>query len=100
MLKKPKLMGIFSSLKRFDMHFNPRPWIINQKEISAETCKDDKKDLVDFHIDIAQKVDALLEKLEQENNESEIWDMSKPLEGDDLTPEKILLKNKENIVNR
>jgi len=98
MEKKLDWMEIIKNLDEFDIRFNPTPWM-DLEEVTVKP-KEENDNLLDIHIAVAQKVDDLLARLEQETNEPEIWDMSKPSEDNDLTPEKILSKTEGNIVNR
>ena len=59
-------LGIFSSLRGKKIRFNPRPFS-NPKHIDLSNPKmpDDIK-FVDLHIEVAKKVDALIEQMEKE----------------------------------
>jgi len=99
MEEKPDWMEIIKSLNEFDIRFNPTPWI-EPEEFNVLPEQNDRG-LLDLHLDVSQKVDSLIAKMEQENGKSEIWDMvSNPSNDNDLTPEMITSKIEEIIINR
>jgi len=80
---KNSRMGLFSSLKGLIIRFNPKPWS-NPEHIQTKTVKRSKplkiqesnalkttmvksknKSFVDLHFEVAKKVDAFIEQMEQ-----------------------------------
>ena len=66
-------MGILSFLKKRNICFNPRPFtnpihIKNKQEKLEREQKDLEKEisLIDLHLEITKKVDALIEKIDKE----------------------------------
>ena len=104
---KKSRMGLFSSLRGAKIRFNPRPWsnpqhlkvkpvkvarpviIEDHDEIKTTMVKKQDKSFVDLHLEVAKKVDALIEQMEQDgrfDNRNE-----EPSEQDlDLTPDKTI----------
>ena len=65
-------MGFFSSLKNKRIRFNPRPFSNPLHKNSPVEVVDVKKDsVVDFYVEIVNKIDALIEELEKENETEE-----------------------------
>ena len=99
MEEKPDWMEIVKNLDKFDIRFNPAPWI--EPEEFNVLPPEENTGLLDLHLEVSQKVDTLIARMEQENGKSEIWDMvSNPSNENDLTPEMITQKIEEIIVNR
>ena len=97
--EKPGWIEIIRNLDEFDIRFNPTPWI-EPEEFNA-LPKEENSGLLNLHLEVSQKVDDLIARMEQENGKSEIWDMvSNPSKDNDLTPEMITQKIEEIIVNR
>ena len=100
MAKEPDWMEIIRNLDEFDIRFNPTPWIAPEEFSVKPPVNKVDKNLIDFHIEVAQKVDELIARLELEGNQPEVWDTSMPSEDNDLTPEMITSKIEEIIINR
>ena len=71
-------MGMLSTLRGYNIRFNPRPWLNSQptttKPVKTQVLKPQvvktktvpDKSFVDLHLDVAKKVDALIEQMEAE----------------------------------
>lgn len=77
-------MGLFSRLKGLNIRFNPRSWSNSQhnqtkpvkisktlkieepKTLKTTMVKSKDKSFVDLHLEVAKKVDALIEQMEQD----------------------------------
>jgi len=100
MEEKPDWKEILSNLDEFDIRFNPTPWL-EPEEFNVLPPKEENRGLLNLHLEVSQKVDDLISRMEKENGKSEIWDMvSNPSNENDLTPEMITQKIEEIIVNR
>jgi len=82
-------LGVLKSLKGKNIRFNPRPFS-NPLQESTNTIKVEKDmSFVDLHLEVAQKVDALIAQLEQEQPKPEEWELTPQIDSD-LAPGKIL----------
>ena len=82
-------LGALQSLKNKNIRFNLRPFS-NPVNLASETVEVSKEmSFVDLHLEVAQKVDALLAELEHEVQEPQEWEMA-PKEELDLAQGKIL----------
>lgn len=99
MNEKPNWKKFIKNLDEFDIRFNPTPWMEPEKFIVLP--KEDDRGLLDLHLEVSQKVDELITKLEQESGKSEIWSMaSNPLKDNELTSERISQKIEKIITDR
>ena len=96
--EKPDWMEIIKNLDEFDIRFNPTPWIESEEPIVTPPKVD--TNLLKLHLEVSQKVDTLIAKMEKESNDPDLWSQSMPSEDNDLTPEMITQKIEEIIVNR
>ena len=85
-------MGIISTLRGSNIRFNPRPWLnqeptveeIHFQPVENTTMVEDKT-FVDLHLQVAEKVDALIASMETEGH-FDNWGQSE-IEQTNLTPE-------------
>ena len=89
-------LGALRSLKSKNMRFNLRPFS-NPMHLASEKVEvPGDMSFVDLHLEIAQKVDALLADLEHEMQQPQEWEMA-PKEELDLAPGKILSDIEDSI---
>ena len=85
-------MGIISTLRGSNIRFNPRPWLnqeptveeIHFQPVENTTMVEDKT-FVDLHLQVAEKVDALIASMETEGH-FDNWGQTET-EQTNLTPE-------------
>jgi hypothetical protein len=81
-------MGLLKDLWAVKIRFNPRPWS-NPGHIVTNVPKVEEKSFVDLHLEVAQKVDALIAQLDQEKSLEDTVALPNKQEWD-LTPEKTM----------
>jgi len=99
MQKKVDWRDFLNNLKSRVIRFNPRPWS-NPRNIESKTIRDVDEKLVNFHVEVAHKVDTLLKQLKEQEHKPEIWRLPKSINDVDSNPEKILRETEDNIINR
>jgi hypothetical protein len=61
-------MGLLTTLKEFNIRFNPKPWA-NSKDFTAEhtdtVVKLQDTNFIQQHIEVTKKVDKLIEQMQQ-----------------------------------
>jgi len=93
-------MNFFSTLRKSNIRFNPKPWF-NSTEVVSKKIEDSKDNLVHLHTTISQKVDELINQLENEGKRFETWEQMKlSIENQDSDEKSILKKHSDNITDR
>ncbi len=93
-------MNFFSTLRKSNIRFNPKPWF-NSTEVVSKKIEDSKDNLVHLHTTISQKVDELINQLENEGKRFETWEQMKlSTENQDSDEKSILKKHSDNITDR
>jgi site-specific DNA-adenine methylase len=99
MLKKLDWGEFLNNLKGSIIRFNPRPWS-NPRNFESKTLKDVDEKLVNFHVEVAQKVDTLLKHLKEQEHKPEVWRLPTSINDVDSSPDEILNETHNNINNR
>lgn len=94
-------MGLLTTLKGYNIRFNPKPWVTNN-DFTAKpvnhVIKVHDTSFIQHHLEVSRKVDALITQMQQETQFDSINMPSR--EEANITPEKTISNLEQTVLRK